>query len=70
MLNVILAIVHPHSLLASMETPPVLLVPGDPRQVSAEVHLALLFSGAGGHDTLLQPSRDVSRLRAVDQECT
>lgn len=53
MLNVILAIVHPHSLLASMETPPVLLVPGDPRQVSAEVHLALLFSGAGGHDTLL-----------------
>lgn len=41
MLNVILAIVHPHSLLASMETLPVLLVPGDPRQVSAEVHLAL-----------------------------
>lgn len=37
----ILAIVHPHSLLASMETSPVLLVPGYPRQVSAEVHLAL-----------------------------
>ena len=37
----ILAIVHPHYLLASMEAPPVLLVPGHPRQVSAEVHLAL-----------------------------